>query len=212
MKMAIIGAGGNLGRILSALALKRGHEVTGYVIGDVETPAGLHTVSKSLFDLDRSDLQGCEAVISCFGSGFDCDPSVNRKACDKLIELTQGSGIHVLHIIGSGSLYETEKHESRVYEAPDHPDFLRGISAEALKGMEDFKASRNVCWTVVCPSKNFDRDAEPVGKYRVGTDENLLYNSKGVSYVTYGDLAAAMLDFAEKGEHIGQICTILSDI
>lgn len=211
MKAAVIGASGNLGGFLTRKALQRGWQVTGYVVTDAPVAEGARVVRKSLFDLTREELKPYDVLLSAFGSGFDCDPAVNRRACDKLIELAENTGLHVLHIIGSGSLYETPAHERRVYEAPDHPDFLRGISREALLGLGDLRASAGVRWTVVCPSKNFDRDAAGTGRYRVGTDENLLYNARGESYVTYSDLADAMLDFARDGSHVGEVCTILTE-
>jgi len=209
MKVLIIGAKGNLGSRIVKKAKQRGHDITA-CLKDGETFEEGNALNANLFDLTQKDIKRFDAVLSAFGSGINADPSLNQKACDKLIELGQNSDVHILHIIGSGSLYEDATHTGRVYEAADHPDVLRPISAWALKGMEDFKNSHKVKWTVVCPSKTFDRDRAGTGHYEVGTDENLLYNDSGESFTTYDDVADAMLDFAEEGSHIGQVCTILS--
>ena len=71
MQFAVIGAAGKAGRLITAEAISRGHEVTAIIRPGSEdrAPAGAKILAKSLFDLTAADLEGFEAVVSAFGTG-----------------------------------------------------------------------------------------------------------------------------------------------
>lgn len=87
MKIAIVGANGNLGSRVTRQALDRGFEVKGFIY-DGETPdMRAEIVKRSLFELTTEDISDCEVMISAYGSGFNADPALNHKAFLKYIEL-----------------------------------------------------------------------------------------------------------------------------
>ena len=47
-----------------------------------------------------------------------------------------------------------------------------------------------------------------MSNYKVGINEEIIFNEDGNSYVTYEDLAAAMLDIAEKDLYNNKVVTI----
>lgn len=211
MKIAVIGANGRLGRYVTKKALDNGHSVTAYVV----TSEGVDKRAKiasngDLFALTTAEVQNYDAVVSCFGSGFNVDPVINYDVCKHFINIFKNINTRIIHIIGSGSLYVDEKHESRIYELPNHPEILRGISAQAALGLEAFLDSKDVKWTVVMPSITFTDDYLGNNKYEVGQNLVPLKNNKGESLVTYNDLAQAMLDCIENNSYISQAITILS--
>lgn len=201
MNIMIIGANGNLCSRVTRRALDRGHKVT-VVLYEGETPdPRAEVLKKSLFDLTADDVRDADVIISAFGGGFKADPAVNKLAFLKYIELADGTDKHLIAIGGAGSLFTDETHRTYEYESDSHPDFLRGISMNIRLGIDELRKTENMNWTVVCPSRNFDPDGPFTGDYLVGTEGEIIYNEQNNSYVTYEDLAGAMVDIAENNSY-----------
>ncbi|MCI5647970.1 MAG: NAD(P)H-binding protein [Fusicatenibacter sp.] len=201
MKITVIGANGNLGRRVTRQALDRGHQVVA-VMRHGEAPDERAVVlKKSLFDMTRQDVEDSDVIISAFGSGFEVDPSVNLDAFRKYIELAYGSRKHLIAIGGAGSLFTDETHKAYEYEGKDYPGFLRGVSMNIKLGIDELSKTEKLNWTAVCPSRSFDPDGAFTGDYLIGTEGEVIYNEEGSSYVTYDDLAKAMLDIAEDNSY-----------
>lgn len=210
MKIAVIGANGNLGTRVTRQALDRGHEVKGFIY-DGETPdERAHIVKKSLFDVIKEDIEDCSVLLSAYGSGFKADPALNHQAFLKYIELCRGTGQHLIAIGGAGSLFPDETHTHYCYEMPDYPEFMRGISQNIKLGIDELKKTTEVNWTAVCPSSFFDPEGPLTGQYEIGTEGHLLFNAAGESRVTYEDLACAMLDIAEADNYNRMQITVLT--
>lgn len=207
MKIAVIAAGGNLGKKIVRQALDRGHEVKGFVHHRKEVDDRAVILEKSLFDMTAEDITDCDAVISAFGSGFETDPVINLQSFLKYIELNQGSDRHMIVIAGSGSLYMDASHSVLGYEAPGYPSFMKEISRNTRLGIEEIKKSA-INWTVMCASQFFDQNGPLTGKYQVGTEECHIRNERGDCYLTYEDMAMAMIDCAEAGSYQKQVVTI----
>lgn len=201
MKIAVIGASGNLGSRVVRQALERGHELTAIQRSETVSDERVRLMRKSLFDLTREDLMDMDVIISTFGSGFKADPSVNRDAFMKYIELADGTDKHLIAIAGTGSLYTDRSHSMYEYETPGHPEFLKGISMNIRLGIDELRKTNHINWTVVCPSRDFDPEGPFTGEYLVGTEGEVIYNEEGNSYVTYDDLAKAMIDIAEQNSY-----------
>ena len=66
MKIAVIGANGNLGSRVTRQALERGMTVKGFVYaGNVEDER-VEVVNKSLFDVTKEDISDCDVMISAY--------------------------------------------------------------------------------------------------------------------------------------------------
>lgn len=201
MKIAVIGANGRLGTKVTKQALDRGHQVKGFIYTGDSPDERVERVNKSLFNIEWEDIANVDVVISAFGSGFDADPTINKEAFLKYISLLDKKLTPLVAIGGAGSLYTDSSHTEYVYQHRSHPDFLRGISMNIKLGIDELKKTQDMEWTVVCPSEQFDFDGPLTGKYIVGTQEHLIYNEDGKSYVSYEDLAKAMIDIAESGTY-----------
>ena len=170
MKLAVIGANGNLGTRVTKQALDRGIAVKGFIY-DGETPdARAELVKKSLFDVTAEDIADCDAVVSAYGSGFKADPKLNHQAFLKYIALCENSGRHLIAIGGAGSLFTDETHTTYCYETPEHPDFLREISKNIKLGIDELKKryhdARHNCWCYILRQGGVVRysdDGEPQG-------------------------------------------------
>jgi putative NAD-binding protein len=78
---------------------------------------------------------------------------------------------------------------------------------------ESFKFLRihkDLGWTYICPAADFEADGERTGKYILAGEE-LTFNSKGESKISYADYAIAVVDEIEKGRHIRKRISVLSE-
>lgn len=207
MRIGIIGANGKQGRLLCKEAMSRGHFVRAIVrekcIEEVS-----EVLLRDLFDLKKDDIRDLDVLISAFGSGFDADPDINRRAVNHLADVVEGSGVALQIVGGAGALFTDPTHKFRVYEEPDHPDFLRGISKSMTNGYLDLLKRKDVIFTYVCPSLIFDYEGEKTGKYKIGDREEVIENSNGESRISYADYAMAMIDEAERGAYRGKCITV----
>lgn len=208
MKLVVIGANGNLGSRVVKQALNRGHEVKSIGYMCKTQCEGKEVIDKNLFDLTKEDLGEASVIISAFGGGFKADPVINKDAYYKYIELLNGTDKKIIAIAGAGSLYTDSTHSMREYEVPGYSATLSGISKNIRLGVDKIKERSDLNWTVVCPSRKFDLEGPHTNNYMVGTNEEIIFNEDGESYVTYEDLATAMLDIAEKDLYNNQVVTI----
>lgn len=209
MKIGIIGANGNLGRLLVRQALERKMEVRAFIRNEKCSNEQVAFVKKDLFCLTREDVQDLDVIISAFGSGFQVDPKINKEAFFKYIEILEQSHTRLVVIAGAGSLYTDASHTTYEYESKHHPKKLVEISKNIRLGIDALSKNRTFQWTVVCPSRFFDLHGKYSGEYIVGQD-HILYNQDNQSYVTYEDLASAMLDIVQTNMYPHQIITVAS--
>ena len=201
MKVALIGASGNVGsRVLTEL-LGRGHEVTGIARhpeklqrhdrlavkqGDINDEAGLATL-----------LAGHDAVISAVRF-----QSANPQS---LIGSVRRAGVKRLLVVGGAGSLEVAPGVQLV----DTPDFSEAYKPEALAG-RDFlnllRDERKLDWTFLSPSALFV-PGERTGKFRLGT-ERLLVGSGGESKISFEDYAIALVDELETPRHSQQRFTV----
>jgi hypothetical protein len=201
MKVALMGATGNVGGCLLEEALNRGHQVTALArnASALAPRAGLRTA-----DLDIADsaavaevLRGHDAVIS----------SVRflQASAERVLKPVQASGVRRLLVVGgAGSLLLGDG--SRLVDSPNFPPVAR---AEALAGCEFLEAlprQHEISWTFICPSALFAR-GERTGRYRLGLDR-MLADENGKSWISMEDYAIALLDELERGRHPAQRITV----
>lgn len=210
MRVGVIGAGGRLGGKITSEALDRGMDVTAVIHRTPCRDGRAGVLQKDLFALMREDISSFDVLYSAFGSGFTADPSINKQAIAHLAEIAAGTGVHVIMIGGAGCLYADETETTCVYEMPDHPAFLKGISWNLVQGYELLRETGNMDWTFVCPAKMLDQDGPRTGDYLTRTDRHIPVNEDGNSYVSYNDLAAAMVDFGQNGSFKRQLVAVAS--
>lgn len=208
MKIAVIGANGNLGSRVTKYALMRGHNVKAIIYNGSTPDERTEVLEKSLFDLTRDDLKDVDVVISAFGGGLSSDPVINKDAFVKYIELLDNSDKKLIAIGGAGSLFTSAERSSYEYESPSHPQMLKEISKNIKLGIDELEKVESFDWTVVCPSRKFDSEGPYTGEYIVGEDNIIIFNDNNESYVTYEDLAGAMVNIAESKKYKQKKITI----
>ena len=67
------------------------------------------------------------------------------------------------------------------------------MARAATESFFELKTKSDVLWTYVSPAGDYDANGARTGKYVLGGDD-LILNSKNESYISYADLALAIID------------------
>lgn len=200
MKIALIGATGNVGSRLLAELTRRNHTVTAIVRQPDKVPTQPGVTAKKGDVLDPQGLaellKGHDAVISSvqFISG---DPR-------QLLEAVRASGVKRYLIVGGAGSLEVAPGVRLV----DTPNFPEAYKAEAIAGgafLDRLRGEKGLDWTFLSPSALFVA-GERTGKFRLGEDQ-LLTNTEG-SRISFEDFAIALVDELEKPAHSRQRFTV----
>ena len=202
MKLAVVCANGKAGKLIVEEAVKRGMDVTAVVRGENQTVAQ-HTLSKDLFQLTKEDLAGFDVVVDAFGTWAPETLHLHSESLKHLADILSGSNVRLLVVGGAGSLYINKEHTMQVMDAPDFPEMFKPLAQKQGKSLEELRARTDVKWTYISPAGDFRADGPRTGEYILAGEE-LTLNDKGESIISYADYAIAMVDEAEKGNHIQQ--------
>jgi hypothetical protein len=210
VKIVLFGATGNVGRRIAAEALRRGHDV----VGVVRDPAAVSSPDPriTLVQGDATDadsiariVRGSDAVVSAISPrpnprGLP-QPSLPDNARALIAGLRKAGVRRVLYVGGASTL---EIAPGR--QLLDEPDFPQAYKAEALEGREALGIWRSEAagldWTFLSPAIEIG-PGERTGKYRT-TDETILFDAHGKSFISFEDYAVAVLDELERPQHVGR--------
>ncbi|MBQ6543376.1 MAG: NAD(P)H-binding protein [Clostridia bacterium] len=210
MKIAVVSAAGKAGRKIVREAKDRGFDVTAFVRKEAEIDGADRITVRNLFDLTKDDLTGYDAVVDAFGvwtpDAIDLIPS----ATVHLAEVLSGSETRLLVVGGAGSLYVNPEHTETVVDVMPFPEEAMPVVNGHGKALEKLRGFDDVKWTYISPAGDFRADGDKTGKYILGGEE-LTLNSKGESIISYADYAVAMVDEIEKGAHIRQRISVVSE-
>ena len=196
MKIAIIGANGKSGTNLVNEALKQGYDVTAIVRNKEHKNEGVKVVYKDVFELTKADLEGFDAVISAFAAWTPETFPLHKKVAAHLANLLEGSDIRLLVVGGAGTLFVDNK-GTMAMDTPDFPAAYIGVAKATAESYFELKGRSDLLWTYVSPAGDYDANGTRTGKYVLGGD-NLILNSKNESYISYADLAIAIIDELKK--------------
>jgi hypothetical protein len=199
MKIALIGATGNVGRHITAEALRRGHEVTAIArdVSKLTAQPGVTPVQADLRDKDaiRAAIAGADAVVlSVKFQGLDVDALLD----------TLGEAERLLIVGGAASLYAAPG--LQLIDTEGFPDFIKVEAEPARQALARVQRETALDWTFLSPSVFFG-PGERTGRFRLGKDD-LLSDAAGKSHISYEDYAIALLDEIEQPQHRRQRFTV----
>ena len=197
MRIAFIGASGNVGSKIVTEALNRGHLITAIVRHPEKMYAGPGvTVLKGDISLGHSEsaLEGMlmdhEAVISAVPFQ-NVDPHI-------LITAVKEAGVPRLLVVGgAGSLLLPDG--TRVIDSPGFPDAYKAEASAGSAFLDALKAEKGLDWTFVSPSAEI-APGERTENFRLGKDD-LLVDANGKSHISQEDFAIAFIDELENPQH-----------
>jgi uncharacterized protein len=201
MKIAIIGATGNVGQRLVSEALSRGHEVTAIArnTSAYEAPEGVKVVQADICDAQAASqaLAGHDvAIVSVRFQGTDFD---------RLLQALKASGVPRLLFVGGAASLEVAPGQVLI-DQPNFPDFIKPEAEPARQALNRLRQEKDLNWTFLSPSVMFG-PGERTGKFRLGKDE-LLTAEDGQSHISYEDYSVALLDEIEQPKHEGERFTV----
>ena len=192
MKIAIIGANGKTGVNLVNEALKQGYDVTAIVRNKGYKNGDIKVVYKDIFELTKADLAGFDAVISAFAAWSDETFPLHKKVAKHLADALSGTKTRLIIVGGAGTLLVDDQ-GTMAMDTPGFPPEYMGVVKATAESFFELKGRTDVLWTYVSPAGNYDADGARTGKYVLGNDHVIL-NSQNESYISYADLAIAIID------------------
>ncbi|HWD13592.1 NAD(P)-dependent oxidoreductase [Pseudochrobactrum sp. sp1633] len=205
-KIAIIGASGYVGSALLNEAAKRGHQVSALVRHPekISANANISAVKADVLDTDALAklLAGHDLVISAYNPGWqEADiRNIHIKGSRSITEAVKKAGIkRLIAVGGAGSL---EINGAQLVDSPEFPAEYKEGALGARQALNDLKAENELDWSFISPAILLV-PGEATGTFRLGKDSPV-FDDKGESKITVGDLAVAILDEAEQGKHIRQ--------
>ena len=208
MKIAILGAKGNVGSVLVEEALSRGYEVLALVKDKNNYNAKVGVEVKEVDALNKDTLvkgfEGIKIAVSAFGpkDGSENDLLI---ATRNLIDAAKEANVdRFLAIGGAGSLFVSEG-VTLANSGLLPEEWLPVVNAH-VEALKVIKSETELNWTVLRPS-SFFQSGERTGKFKIGTDY-LLADSDGKSHISFQDYAVALFDEIDNGEFIKKAFTV----
>ena len=207
MKIAVVCANGNAGKLIVKEALDRNICVSAVVRGQNKSEAK-SVINKDLFDLTASDLSGFDAVIDAFGVWAEDKLIQHSTSLKHLCDLLSGSETILIVVGGDRSLYVNKEHDVQVMNGAEFTDMIKPLASNMSKALDELRQRNDVKWTYISPALDFKPQGEKSLKYVLGGEE-LTFNLKGQSTISYATYAVALVDEILNGNHIKKrICVV----
>lgn len=209
MKIAIIGATGKAGKLIMEEALQRGLDVTAIVRNKSKlSNSSVKVIEKDLFDLKKEDLKDFDTVVSAFGAWEEKELPKHGEVMNHLCDILADTNIRLMVVGGAASLFVN--HSMMLIDSPDFPKDWINLAKNSNKAFEILKATKNVLWTYISPSADFQADGKKTGEYSIGDKDELCFNSKGESMISYADYAIGFVDEIENKKFLNKRITLVS--
>ncbi len=211
MKIAIIGAAGKSGSLIMKEALERGHEVTAFVRSPEKiTTNDVNVLKKDIFDITSDDIKDFDVVVNAFNPPKGGEHQ-HVDAGKVLIEaLKSAPNTRLIVVGGAGSLFVDPEKTTRLYDTPEFPSAVLPTATNMGKNLIELQGTTGIKWTHLSPAIFFDPQGKKTGKYVEGKD-NIIVNSQGKSYISYGDYAIALVDEIENAKYVNHRFTVVGE-
>ncbi len=204
MKIAVLGAVGNVGSRVVNEALSRGHDVTAVVRDRAQFDTLPANVQRYAADVgDRNAIAnlsaGQDVVINA------TRPASRQEGCvdvttEGLMDGLAESGVRLLVVGGAATLTVPGTGGKTVLEDENFlPVAARHVGNASARQFDVCLAEKRVDWVYLSPPAQLAPGVR-TGVYRTGSDE-LLLDENGRSAISMEDLAVALLDEAESPKH-----------
>ena len=201
MKIALVGATGNVGTRLISELTRRGLHVTA-IARHPEKLQGQASVSPVSGDVQNENALA--AVLAGHDVVIHSVKFLSTNA-SKIIAATKAAKVPRLLVVGGAGSLEVSPGLTLV----NTPDFPAEYKPETLAGVEFLnvlRGEKELDWTFLSPSYFF-APGERTGKFRLGKDE-LLVAADGQSRISTEDFAIALVDELEQPKHSRQRFTV----
>jgi putative NADH-flavin reductase len=213
LRILVYGATGKVGTHVVDEALARGHIVTAVSRDPSQITRQHENLAAVAGDLlDTTSIQSLVAdqdvvitsIRGIIGDDKKPENALQYIAVRNIVGQLRAAGdaaARLIHVGGSGSL----EVEPGVLWADKIPKLFLPKSLELeIQGqiltLEFLRTVDDVDWSYATPAKNFT-NGERTGEFRIGGDQ-LMEDERGKSRISRADFAVALIDEAERGDHI----------
>jgi putative NADH-flavin reductase len=208
MKLAIIGATGNVGHLVLEKALKAGMDVTAIVRSPEKLTQDVPFIKRDILDITAEDLQGFDAIVDALRAP-DGNEQLYIDATKHLIEVMQANPARLIVVGGTSSLYMDDSHTQRYIDLVD-PSAPFYPTAKFMADSSELLKASNLNWTFFSPAAWFDPRGAETGDYSMAGDVFEM-NASEESYISMADYAAALISILENGQGIKQHISIFKN-
>jgi putative NADH-flavin reductase len=209
-RIVVFGAGGKIGGCIAEEAARRGHEVTAVARAAADQKKLPKKCSTAAGDVtSREEVHGlcggADAVVVAVGGN---DKKVWANAARTLADVVAklgDSAPRIVHVGHGGTLVDPRG--ARCLDDPDFPNGLRKDALGQAEALDVYRGSKGARWTVICPPPVHVNTGQRRETYRIGTD-NPVVDSRGNTAISGEDLAIAVCDEIEKGQHVNARFTV----
>jgi putative NADH-flavin reductase len=210
MRVAIFGANGPTGRLLTDQALAAGHTVVAVTRQPDAFPLThrrLEVVAADVHDAASASaaIDGCDAVLSTLGVPFSREPiTIYSGGAKNITDAMRQHGIKRLVVVSSSATHPHHHADggfllNRVLQ-PIVTKTIGKTTYADMRAMEALVRDTDLAWTIMRPSGLFD--LPEVTNYRLDEDE-----APGV-FTARVDLAAAMLSQLDDDTFVGKAVAV----
>ncbi|OCQ21003.1 NADH-flavin reductase [Pseudoalteromonas luteoviolacea] len=211
MRITVFGATGNIGQVVVAEALKRGHHVTA-----VTRSAAKAALLPATVDVEVADVSNISDVIR-LSQGQDLVISATRPSegqekqlvgiADALLEGLDETRTRLLLVGGAACLTVPDTNGQLVLDDEAFvPPAWKNIAQACYEQFQHCVSHRNQNWTYMSPSALIGPGAR-TGQFRI-SDGELLIDKQGKSHISWQDFAVALLDEAQSPQFLGGKFTV----
>lgn len=203
-RIKVLGGTGYAGQAVVREAVRRGHTVTSHSrrppTGPVE---GVNYVTGSLLDAEllAETVKDADVVFETIPARGDMEGKLEGLV-DQLIRLADEAGVR-LGVLGGASSTLVSEGGPRLFDVVDTPPEILPEVETGMRLLEMLQASpETLDWFYISPAATFGawHPQRITGRYRV-SDDVLLKDENGESYISAADLALAVLDEIERPRH-----------
>lgn len=208
MKIALIGATGNIGRHIAQEAVRRGHTVTAVVREAKPLPPELNGIQTVVASLENQAalveaIRGHDVLASAYGPGTSGIDSIIDVA-HTLVAAARAAGVQRLVVVGGAGSLEVAP-GLQLVDTPDFPAPYKPYALAHRAALAVFKAADDLEWTFFSPAAEIG-PGEKRGNFRTGI--KTLITANGRSQISYPDYADAFVSEIEQPRFIKQIATV----
>jgi putative NADH-flavin reductase len=204
MRITVLGGTGYVGAAVAGEAAKRGHQVRALSrTAPAEPISGVSYLRGSVLDPDvlAGAVADTDVIVEALAPRGDMTGKL-EDVITRLISLADVGGVR-LGVIGGASSLLLSEDGPRFFDVHTPPAEVRPEVEYGLWKLETFQASPDTLdWFFVSPAANFGAwlPQRVTGTYRT-SDDVLLTDEAGESYISAADLATAVLDEIERPAH-----------
>lgn len=209
MKIALVGATGNIGRQIARHALANGHQVTAIVRSEKQLPAELDGAALAIAPLDDSAalaavIAGHDVLASAYGPRPGDDIGQIAVVAGQLLDAARQAGVPRLVVVGGAGSLEVAPGVQLV-DTPDFPAAYKPYALAAREALQQLQGVQDIDWTFFSPAAEIGPGDER-GQYRVQA-KTFLADAEGHSRISYADYGAAFVEELQTHAHPRQIIT-----